>query len=421
MWLNLIFGILEIFIMAVGLYYFMSHISHEIAGKKSCNIAAFAGYVLIVFVSLFMDQYVWSRFFSIVIPLAYGLCVGYRCFSKQKTYLCYCGIYMICIWCCQSMISAGIMEWYMKRNIVFTYGAGNMTILVKCLAVIFLTKILTSLVKRGENREVSSRKYWGIFLLPVFSFLFLHSLISMGNIYIQFYGAALIVINAAALLFLNIYIIYLFYNVGRAVKLEKDLELLEQKSEMQFRYYEELEEKYRSSRKLIHDMRNHLHAIEELYGSEEKEAKAYVKDLHQMLNTMGQKYYTDNRMLNIILNDKIRRAEKEGVEVEVKIGAIDLQSMRDIDITTIFSNLLDNAIEAAATAETKKWVEIRADRFHDFHIIKMTNTKGVERKKEGHMGVGLENIRNALGKYEGKMEVKEEENDYRVVITIPQI
>lgn len=69
MWLNLIFGILEIFIMAVGLYYFMSHISHEIAGKKSCNIAAFAGYVLIVFVSLFMDQYVWSRFFSIVIPL----------------------------------------------------------------------------------------------------------------------------------------------------------------------------------------------------------------------------------------------------------------------------------------------------------------------------------------------------------------
>lgn len=258
-------------------------------------------------------------------------------------------------------------------------------------------------------------------MLPVFSFLFLYSLISMGNIYIQFYGAALIVINAAALLFLNIYIIYLFYNVGRAVKLEKDLELLEQKSEMQFRYYEELEEKYRSSRKLIHDMRNHLHAIEELYGSEEKEAKAYVKDLHQMLNTMGQKYYTDNRMLNIILNDKIRRAEKEGVEVEVKIGAIDLQSMRDIDITTIFSNLLDNAIEAAATAETKKWVEIRADRFHDFHIIKMTNTKGVERKKEGHMGVGLENIRNALGKYEGKMEVKEEENDYRVVITIPQI
>lgn len=419
--LNLIFGVLEVGVMAGGAYYFMSHINHEIEKKESSYIVAFSLYGLLTFIAILLDQYLMTRFFTIGINLLYGIGVGYMMFSRRKTYLCYCGIYIICVHCCQAAVSIGLIQWYAKRYTGFGYETANLVILIKCVSVLLLTKMLVFLVRRGEKQEVPRKKYWGIFLLPIFSLLFLYSLVSMGDVYIQFYGTSLIIINAAALIFLNIYIIYLFYNVGKAVKLQKDLELLKQKSDMQFRYYEELEEKYRSSRKLIHDMRNHLHVIEELYGSEEKEAKSYVQDLHQMLNAMGQKYYTDNRMLNIILNDKVKRAEKEGVSMDVKIGTIDLQFMRDIDITTIFANLLDNAIEAAASAEGKKWMEIRAEKFHDFHIIKMTNIKGVGKKKKGHMGIGLENVRNALENYEGRMEVTEEENLYRVVITIPQI
>ena len=186
-------------------------------------------------------------------------------------------------------------------------------------------------------------------------------------------------------------------------------------------YYEELEEKYQSSRKLIHDMRNHLLAIEELYGNEEKEAKSYVDDLHQMLNKMGQTYYTDNRMLNIILNDKVKKAVQEEIEVDIKIGNISLDNIKNIDVTTIFANLLDNAIEAAVQADGKKFIEMRAERFHDFHIIKLTNTKGQFCKKEGHMGIGLENVKNALERYEGTMEIKEEKEIFRIVITIPQV
>ena len=54
-------------------------------------------------------------------------------------------------------------------------------------------------------------------------------------------------------------------------------------------------------------------------------------------------------------------------------------------------------------------------------IIKMINAKGQGCKKEGHMGIGLENVRNALKKYEGTMEIKEEKETYRIVITIPQV
>lgn len=133
-------------------------------------------------------------------------------------------------------------------------------------------------------------------------------------------------------------------------------------------------------------------------------------DLHQMLNKMGQTYYTDNRMLNIILNDKLKKAVQEGIAVDVKIGNISLDGMKDVEITTIFANLLDNAIEAAVQAEGEKFIKIQAERFHDFHIIKLINEKGKNGKKEGHIGIGLENVRNALKKYEGTMEIKEEKD-----------
>lgn len=420
-WTNLLLGILEVFIMAGSMYYFMSRIRHEIERKKWEYLLVFFLYGCLTFAIILVEQNLNINMLTITFTLVYGMIVGCLMFSKRKTYLCYCGIYMICVYCCQEIICIGVLQWYMQSHLVIGYEYGNLCIVIKCISVLLLTKLFTFLVNRSEYKNTSRTKYWGIFLLPAFSLLFLYTMINMGSVYIQFYGAGLFTVNVAALLFLNIYIIYLFYNVGKAGRLQNDLELLRQKSEMQFRYYEELEEKYQSSRKLIHDMRNHLLAIEELYGNEEKEAKSYVDDLHQMLNKMGQTYYTDNRMLNIILNDKVKKAVQEEIEVDIKIGNISLDSIKNIDVTTIFANLLDNAIEAAVQADGKKFIEMRAERFHDFHIIKLTNTKGKFCKKEGHMGIGLENVKNALERYEGTMEIKEEKEIFRIVITIPQV
>ena len=421
MWLNLLFGILEVCTMTGGLYYFMSHIRHEMKRNRREYLLVFCVYACLIFVVILAEQKLRTNMLTIGFTFLYSMMVGYFMFSKKKTYLCYCGIYIVCVYCCQQIICMGVLQWYIRSHFTIGYGYGNLCIALKCIALLVLTKLLTFLVNRSEDKKVSRKKYWGIFLLPMFSLLFLYTLLSMGSIYLQFYGYGLFLLNVVALLFLNIYIIYLFYYVGKAGRLQNDLELQKQKSEMQFRYYEDLEEKYQSSRKLIHDMRNHLRAIEELYGNEEQEAKSYVEDLHQMLNKMGQTYYTDNRMLNIILNDKVKKAVQEGITVDVKIGNISLDGMKDVDITTIFANLLDNAIEAAVQAAGEKFIAIQAEKFHDFHIIKLTNTKRQECKKKGHMGIGLVNVRNALERYEGTMEIKEENEIYRTVITIPQV
>lgn len=67
--------------------------------------------------------------------------------------------------------------------------------------------------------------------------------------------------------------------------------------------------------------------------------------MYKLLDSFSQKIYVNNRTLNLIINDKMLKAKENGINLECKIGDINIDFMKDIDITTIFENLLDNALE----------------------------------------------------------------------------
>lgn len=77
----------------------------------------------------------------------------------------------------------------------------------------------------------------------------------------------------------------------------------------------------------MHDMKNHLQAVEHLYQAKDgqEQGGAYVKDLYHMLNLLGEKYYSSNRMLNIICNDKLSLARHPAVAISVEIGDVDFR------------------------------------------------------------------------------------------------
>ena len=129
-----------------------------------------------------------------------------------------------------------------------------------------------------------------------------------------------------------------------------------------------------------------------------------------------------------------------------------------MDITTIFANLLDNALEAAGQAEGERRIRIRADVFHEFVAMRIQNTIAGSNERSGmtgagrgnvkselgaalnkapdetglcgknaeknhiekrHMGLGLENVRHALEKYGGGMMTEAAGDEFIVNLTIP--
>ena len=135
-----------------------------------------------------------------------------------------------------------------------------------------------------------------------------------------------------------------------------------------------------------------------------------------MLNSLGLKFYSGNRMLNIVLNDKLKGLSEE--QAQCRLGGVDLGFLSDMDITTIFANLLDNALEAGG-GTPEFWIRIQGEQIQDFIIIKIWNSCMDTGKKKDHEGIGLENVRLALTKYQGEMEAGREGDVFSVTLVFP--
>ena len=59
-WTNLLLGILEVFIMAGSMYYFMSRIRHEIERKKWEYLLVFFLYGCLTFAYQYVDNYFYA-------------------------------------------------------------------------------------------------------------------------------------------------------------------------------------------------------------------------------------------------------------------------------------------------------------------------------------------------------------------------
>lgn len=272
--------------------------------------------------------------------------------------------------------------------------------------------IATAAGKRA-GRHITVRQVLLSILLPLFSVFNMYSMVYLMQIYIVEGAVLLLLVNLLLLIGLNLYFCVLFDAMSENRRLEQERNLYRRQAEMQYRYYAREEEKYEESRKLVHDIRNHILAMEKLYDSERAEAAAqYAGNIHQILNSLGQKYYTSEKLLNIILNDKARQMQSAGIREDMKVGELSLDFMQDTDITALFGNLLDNAI-AAAAKEEEGFVKLRVNRVRQFVSVTVENSSirkpvrtksGFLSEKAGHAGVGIGSIRQVVERYGGDVQ-----------------
>lgn len=416
--LNFILGLLEIAALIYGAYYFMAHTERTIYRKKGWYIAAFAAYIVLLIGAgrIFLDDRI-----SVAVGIVCVTLIGHFLFNPQWRYVIYYVLYMVCIFLGQSIVIWSVRGIMGERAVVQNpMLAANICLMLKILAELGLPFLLTYLSGLRKMAKLTKRQAAAMFLLPVFSMVIMFSMYVMGDLYVQLYGPGLLAFNFVLILLANLYFLYLSGYMFQAENLEHELKLFHTQSSIQYQYYSDLEKKYRESRKVLHDMKNHLQAVEQLYQSQEEgKAKDYVEDLYHMLNVLGEKYYSPHKMLNIILNDKLKKAEREGIQVQAAVGDVQLLGMRDMDVTTVFANLLDNAIEAARECAPSGYLHLKMDQIHDFTVVRIVNSCLEEKPKKGHMGLGLENVRNTLAKYHGTMQTERSPGQFRVNITIP--
>ena len=242
-----------------------------------------------------------------------------------------------------------------------------------------------------------------------------------ADFFVLRYGFGPVILNIILIFAMNLLLLYLFRQTGKGSRALREEKLYKQESELLYQHYQTLEESYQASRKAIHDAKNHMQAVARLYESGETDkARAYAEEVFHLLNQTGHTWYTGNRMLNIILNEKLGQASMRDARLELDICDGCLDRIREIDITTIFANLLDNAAEAMGEGENR-YFSLQIQNIHSFLVIKMINSKGKKKERAGqkHQRLGLQNVRSALGKYGGTMKISQTDEEFQVSIMIP--
>lgn len=406
---------------------FMSKFGRTLYYKKYVYVVAYIIFTLI----LFGTNIYGNSLINIIVSLALTIIIGHILYNDNKMYILYYSIFIIFI-CCFQIVSSIVLQFVYK---VFNINFSSLDFYVITTSIItqFInlsaSRLFIICFKNKKIQKITPIQYLNFLILPFFSIFYIMTLMIYVQIYISMEETILLIVNIIFIVILNLYITNIFESVSKNNILKNEVALYEQQSKLQYQYYNDLENKYKNSRKVIHDMKNHLQAVEQLYHLQENEiASRYTKDMYQMLEELGQKYYTSNRVLNIIINDKVQMAELLDIKVKCQIGDIQLDFIKDIDLTTIFANLFDNAIEAAKKVNDNRYINLKIDKFNKFTVITLSNSiyklpiedkGGFISQKKNHKGIGLINVKKALEKYEGNMRMQYDKDAFKVNIVIP--
>lgn len=183
----------------------------------------------------------------------------------------------------------------------------------------------------------------------------------------------------------------------------------------QAKHFEQSRDADTEMRMLRHDMRNHITVMNSLYDSGKiNELGEYLKELGSAFADTQSVNITGNEIADAIISEKKKYAEMSGVSL-VTNGSLKGLEIGAVTLCTVLSNLLDNAVEAAAQADTKRVVTLSAKKADSFYYICISNPtlKDIDASADiptskpegsGH-GLGLKSVRKAIEKCGGTLEL----------------
>lgn len=159
--------------------------------------------------------------------------------------------------------------------------------------------------------------------------------------------------------------------------------------------------------------------------------------LHDMENTMTDAMRTcdtvvksGNSVLDTVLAEKKLLAEAKQIPISCVADGKLLDFMEVVDIYALFSNALDNAIEAAAKLpQNQRMIDVLVHEAQNFVVINISNPLKdtlefeedlpVTTKRKGSHGYGLKVLRRAIEKYHGVFTVDTSDGMFTLRILIP--
>ncbi|MDU5491691.1 MAG: ATP-binding protein [Clostridium perfringens] len=232
------------------------------------------------------------------------------------------------------------------------------------------------------------------------------------------------------LLLSNMSLMFIVSKIIKNNKLKLENEFIKDKLEIEYKYYSNLKDNQEKVKRLYHDIKNHIACIE---GNNKETGirKKYIDSLNSEIDKLNLGFNTGNEVLDVILNNKREKCMENNISLKVFIDFSKVNFIEYFDICTIFSNCIDNAIEACKKIkDNNRYISLKGNCVNNFYVIKIENSKTnkvkklngdflTDKKDKFLHGIGLKNIRLALEKYNGEIIIEPLDDKFILKILIP--
>ena len=272
--------------------------------------------------------------------------------------------------------------------------------------------------------------------LPIISALVALTIVYLGMTagVTQIVGIMIVMI-IVTLLVVNLIILTLYNYLQKANEEYLTLQLSIQQEQADVVYYQALQEQFENQRILVHDIKKHLSTIDAIAKQiEATEIESYVSALDTSLSPIKQAKLCTDPILNLLLLRFRDNCKQQNIRFLCDVRANISTFMDAPSVTTLYGNLLSNALEAA---------ELSAERLVDISVINNIQQNNIiisvvnscdiapipentgcfrsRKKGPGIHGVGLKSIQRIVKKYHGleTMYYDDENNRFHHIIQLP--
>ena len=198
-------------------------------------------------------------------------------------------------------------------------------------------------------------------------------------------------------------------------------------------YFKQYEEKQHieTNNKLMyivlirHDMRHFLNNIlNDLENNQNEHAIDYIHTLFDSLDQTVRKQYCLNNTINMIIASYENRIQEGNIDFHYQLSVPKKLAISDIDLTSILSNALENALKAVLLVEDYRFIQLTIEEKCGKLLISVENNylnepifvDGIPISKEKNHGFGSQSIVYTVDKLNGNCQFSV--NNHRFILRI---
>lgn len=294
------------------------------------------------------------------------------------------------------------------------YGIGNIYTYITVVIVLYIiNKFLKTKIGEEEiNVPKTSRIMLPVICGVIFAISYMiYAMDQTENEEQKFFAYIILLV---AILGIGIIVVMLLHISQQKENFKLQAELENRYNEQQKAYFMMMFEQQEETKRFRHDILNHLICIQDqMRRGHYLEAETYVSNVLNNLDAIrGMQYDVGNEVVNVLLNYYLLPVREQcHIEIDGYLGK--LEHISQMDLCTIISNLLKNAVEAVdndgkiAVHIVRKEKYVKVDIRNSCKTVPQINRMGEietsKADKENH-GYGLGNIKKTVEKNHGKFQ-----------------